>query len=590
MFDLLAEGQDPRQRWKFRLTPGTVSVLGRAAETDLPVPWDAFISRRHARLEVKDGAVDVARTALDGNPVYFDGQPVDHFVLTPGRHFVIGNTTFTLENPPQELPDSAVPIESVTFDRAELRKVRYRDADRRIEVLSNIPEVIWGARTEPELHQRVINLVLAGVPRAEAAAIVSLDSGDRAQLIHWDRRRETEGTFRPSGRLVVDALRRQRRTVLHLWKGRMRTTEDYTEADGFDWAWCTPVVTSTGAPWGLYVAGRMNAPLLPSDRVEGAADLQPDVKFIELLAEIVSTVQRLSRLEQQRSALKQFFSPQVFSALGEDWSTDVLKPRECDVTVMFCDLRGFSQKAEEAQGNLLGLLQRVSAALETMTHHILKYGGVTADFLGDACLGFWGWPFASEEAPVNACRAALGIRQVFDQIHRQKNHPLADFRMGIGIAHGRAVAGKIGTSEQVKITVFGSVVNLASRLEGMTRELRVPIVLDEATANIVRPRLPEAEGRLRRLARVLPYGMERPVSVSELLPPESEFSTLTSAHLQQYEAGVAAFIEGKWDEAFQLLHGMPAGDRAQDFLSQWIIRSNRIAPPDWDGIVRLPNK
>lgn len=590
MFDLVAEGLDLRQRCKFRLPSSGVLTLGRTDESDLTVPWDACLSRRHAQLNVRSDAVEVTRISTGGNPIYFDGEPVDRCVLALGRHFVIGSTTFTLEASPLEMPDSAVPIEAVTFDRAELRKVRYRDADRRIEVLSHIPEVIWGARTEPELHQRVINLVLAGVPRAEAAAIVSLDSHEVSQLLYWDRRRETEGTFRPSSRLVVDALRRQRRTVLHLWRGRMRQAEDYTEADGFDWAWCTPVMTTGGAPWGLYVAGRLNAPLLPSDRVDGASDLQPDVKFIELLAEIVSTVQRLSRLEQQRSALKQFFSPQVFAALGEDWNIDVLKPRECDVTVMFCDLRGFSQKAESAEGNLLPLLERVSAALETMTHHILKHGGVTADFLGDACLGFWGWPFASEEAPVNACRAALGIRQAFDQLHRQKGHPLADFRMGIGIAHGRAVAGKIGTSEQVKITVFGSVVNLASRLEGMTRELRVPIVLDEPTASIVRARLPQAEGRIRRLARILPFGMERVVSVSELLPPESEFSQLTAKHLEQYEAGVDAFVAGQWDDAFQLLHGMPAGDRAQDFLSQWIIRYNRIAPPDWDGVIRLPNK
>ena len=68
-------------------------------------------------------------------------------------------------------------------------------------------------------------------------------------------------------------------------------------------------------------------------------------------------------------------------------------------------------------------------------------------------------------APLDACRAALAIRQAFEQIRQQPEHPLSDFRMGIGIAHGRAVAGKIGTSDQVKVTVFGPVVNLASRLE-----------------------------------------------------------------------------------------------------------------------------
>ena len=122
---------------------------------------------------------------------------------------------------------------------------------------------------------------------------------------------------------------------------------------------------------------------------------------------------------------------------------------------MFCDLRGFSQRLENEAGDLIGLLERVSRALGVMTHHILENSGVTGDFQGDATLGFWGWPFPSPDAAVNACRAALGIRAAFAKAAATKNHPLADFEMGIGIAHGRAVAGKIGTAEQVKVTVFG---------------------------------------------------------------------------------------------------------------------------------------
>ena len=156
------------------------------------------------------------------------------------------------------------------------------------------------------------------------------------------------------------------------------------------------------------------------------------------------------------------------------------------MTVLFCDLRGFSQKAEAAAGDLKGLLDRVSRALGVMTSQILKHSGVTGDFQGDAAMGFWGWPFASPESPLNACRAALGIRAAFEETFGRPDHPLGSFQVGIGVAHGRAVAGKIGTSEQVKVTVFGPVVNLASRLEGMTKQLRVPIVLDETTASIVR--------------------------------------------------------------------------------------------------------
>jgi adenylate cyclase len=409
-------------------------------------------------------------------------------------------------------------------------------------------------------------------------------------MLHWERRREAAGTFRPSRRLVEESLHRLQASVLHIWEKGTVHPNDQTLVQEFDWAYCTPVPGLASNPTGLYITGRMGKTFVPGTTLSDALQLEADVKFTELVAEIISSVVRARRFERQKAGLRQFFAPPVLAALGDELDTTLLEPSECDVTVMFCDLRGFSQRAENSAGDLIGLLERVSRALGVMTHHILEHGGVTGDFQGDATLGFWGWPFPSPDAAVHACRAALGIRAAFAKAAATKNHPLADFAMGIGIAHGRAVAGKIGTAEQVKVTVFGPVVNLASRLESMTRQLRVPIVLDEAAANIVRPRLPPEEGRIRRLARLLPYGMETPVIVSELLPSAEDEPELTDALVAEYELGVEHFTAGRWDQAYRSLHGMPASDRAQDFLMQQIVLHNRTAPPDWDGIVRLPSK
>ncbi len=200
-----------------------------------------------------------------------------------------------------------------------------------------------------------------------------------------------------------------------------------------------------------------------------------------------------------------------------------------------------------------------------MTSQILKHGGVTGDFQGDAAMGFWGWPISSPESPLDACRAALGIRAAFQETFGRQDHPLKNFQVGIGVAHGRAVAGKIGTAEQVKVTVFGPVVNLASRLESMTKQLRVPIVIDEATAAIVNARLDRREGRTRRLAKVLPYGIETPVVVSELLPPASAEGVLTDEQVAFFDQAVGHFIDGRWEDAYHDLHRMPASDRRRTF-------------------------
>ena len=161
---------------------------------------------------------------------------------------------------------------------------------------------------------------------------------------------------------------------------------------------------------------------------------------------------------------------------------------------MFCDLRGFSRHSEQSAEDLLGLLNRVSQALGVTTHQIREQGGVLGDFHGDAAMGFWGWPLPQPDAAVRACLAALAIRAEFAETASRRDDPLADFRVGIGIATGRAVAGKIGTVDQVKVTVFGPVVNLASRLEGMTKILHAPILIDERTAIVVRNQLSPTAG------------------------------------------------------------------------------------------------
>ena len=589
MLELVVQGTKPTQTVRQPLASGVRLVIGRNGAS-LSVPWDPLISRNHVQLDVRPGHLQLTRLPTARNPMFFGGEAVDSCRIEVGQHFVIGTTSFHLVELEVGGSVLALPVEEVAFKSQELRKIRYQDPENRIEVLTHLPEVISGARNDNELFHRLVNLLLKGVVHAEAVAIVVAGPSEEIQMLHWERRRETAGTFHPSRRLVEEALERQRASVLHIWEKGAPQQNEQTLTQEFDWAYCTPVPGLATEPAGLYIARRMGKTFVPGTTLSDALQLEADVKFTELVAEIISSVVRARRLERQKAGLRQFFAPPVLAALGDELDTTLLEPSECDITVMFCDLRGFSQRAESEAGDLIGLLERVSRALGVMTHHILEHGGVTGDFQGDATLGFWGWPFPSPDAAVHACRAALGIRAAFAKAAAMKNHPLSDFAMGIGIAHGRAVAGKIGTAEQVKVTVFGPVVNLASRLESMTKQLRVPIVLDEATANIIRPRLPATEGRLRTLARLLPYGMETPVVVSELLPSAADDPELTDALVAEYENGVRHFIAGRWDQAYRCLHGMPANDRAQDFLMQQIVLHNRTAPPDWDGIVRLPSK
>jgi adenylate cyclase len=338
------------------------------------------------------------------------------------------------------------------------------------------------------------------------------------------------------------------------------------------------------------VAGRFNVDLPTVHSTSDPHDAREDVKFTEVVAAALSSLREMRLLERQQASLSQFFSPVVLETLTVEDPDVVLAPRETEVSVLFCDLRGFARQTERHAGDLLDMLNRVSKALGVMTHQILDQGGVVGDFQGDAAMGFWGWPLAQDDAVLRTCRAALGIRAEFEAAAAKLDSPLAGFHAGIGVATGTAVAGKIGTVDQVKVTVFGPVVNLASRLEGMTKILRAPILLDETTARAVREQVPRDVARIRRLAVIRPYGLDMPLEVSELLPPESEYPLLTDEHLAFCEAALDAFLAGRWSEAFKLLHKTPTEDTVTDFLTVYIARHDRTAPPEWDGVITLSSK
>jgi adenylate cyclase len=591
MPDLIAQGQLPTHRWRRTLPVGRPVVLGRAAGV-WATPWDDRISRRHVEICWQYGRLGVKKLEGARNPIFVEGNQAEEFLLKPGQHFVIGNTTFTLADERAAISDGPLPTAEQTYSAAYLRGHHFRDAGRQIEVLGRLPDLIAGAATDQELFIRVINVLLTGVPRASGAAVVALEppTGDGGHVVvhHWDRRLLSGDEFRPSDRLIRQALERQE-SVVHVWSGGERASA-FTQFEELDWAFCTPIPGEACRGWAIYMAGRFAQHDPHGTAISDPTDLRDDLKFTELAASTLGSLREVRTLERRHAGLSQFFSPVVLEALGGQDPDQVLAPRETEAVVLFCDLRGFSRRSEREASDLLGLLQRVSDSLGVMTRHILAQGGVVGDFHGDSAMGFWGWPLVQEDAVERACRAALAIRAEFTEAAAQSDHALTGFRIGIGIATGPAVAGKIGTTDQVKVTVFGPVVNLASRLEGMTKILRAPILLDARTAQLARERLKPSEARLRRLAVVRPYGMTTPVEVSELLPPAAAYPQLADEHLAAYEAAFDALLARDWKAAFAHLHRVPAEDVAKDFLTVYIAQHNRTAPENWDGVIPLEGK
>ncbi|MEM9703232.1 MAG: adenylate/guanylate cyclase domain-containing protein, partial [Planctomycetota bacterium] len=472
---------------------------------------------------------------------------------------------------------------ALTFDARTLASAPLTRPDRRFEAVARLPEAL---RT-PDDSQRLpalCNLVLAGVEQADLIAVVRRTDDGRHHALHWAGRNELTGPPTIPQEVAAAAL---------------GAGEAILTPEGDGWVFVVPIrpadddSTNDQAPRrpvrrGLLARGSAKA--RPNERAA-------DVRFVTLVAEILAATERSGRLERQAATLRPFLPPRVLETLGEAPDPTRLAPALCTASVLFCDLKGFSRTSERAleergAEELPALLARVSAALSVMTRRIREAGGVTGDFLGDAALAFWGWPEEDAQAPLKAASAAVKIAGDFAS-RRAADDPLAGFRVGVGVATGPAVAGRIGTEEQAKITVFGPTANLASRLEGLCGPLRAPVVCDAATAEAVRGSV-ASELRVRPLGTVRPAKLNGAEAVYELLPPHGDpadgGSSLTDADVSRYAEVVAAFTSGDWEQAAEALQNHPASDLAQDFLRVRLAQHHRTAPPDWDGVIRIDAK
>ena len=161
------------------------------------------------------------------------------------------------------------------------------------------------------------------------------------------------------------------------------------------------------------------------------------------------------------------------------------------------------------------------------------------------------------------------------------------FRVGIGVGHGDAIAGRIGSEEQIKVGVFGPVVNLASRLQDLTKHMGVPILVDAPTAAAIENALPTEASSLRRIARLRPRGIATPVDPYALIPRRIDDDPLTPEQLHAYQQAVEATARGAWADAIQLLGDVPSQDGPANFLRTELCTQGSIPPESWDGALTL---
>lgn len=206
------------------------------------------------------------------------------------------------------------------------------------------------------------------------------------------------------------------------------------------------------------------------------------------------------REERERRRLRRTFeryvAPSVVAEIlqNREAAEGILLGRNLPVTVLFSDLKGFTALTQRLskEGRSTELVQQLNTYLGAMVAVITAHGGTVDKFIGDAVMAVFGSPrsrgVALEAAEAVRCAIAMGER--LEQLNQQwLLENIAPLASGIGIASGDAVVGQIGSPERMDFTVIGNTVNLASRLESLTRLLNTPIIINERTAELMEPQI-----------------------------------------------------------------------------------------------------
>lgn len=276
----------------------------------------------------------------------------------------------------------------------------------------------------------------------------------------------------------------------------------------------------------------------------GADDFLPRPINMTLLRARVNASLEKKRLREREFA--QFFPKEVARQVAR--RPEILdEGREADVTVLFCDIRGFSRISESLTP--ADTVRWIRDVMEVLSNCVIEHHGVLVDYIGDELVAMWGAPTPQQDHAQLATKAALAMLERLPEI---SDKWLPEFglptRVGIGLNSGKAHVGNTGTARRRKYGPLGNTVNLASRVQGATKYVQTNLLITGNTHAAL-----GAEMLTRRLCTVKVTNIEEPVDLFEVIPVEKlGWKELT----ESYERALASFENRQFRIAAAMLGNM----------------------------------
>ena len=295
-----------------------------------------------------------------------------------------------------------------------------------------------------------------------------------------------------------------------------------------------------------------------------------------------------SRSKRQFTELfGQYVPPELVDKMAQDPEKYSMEGRKENLTVLFSDVRGFTTISESLEP--AELAQFINGYLTSMSLVIRNNRGTLDKYIGDAIMAFWGAPVADPEHARQGVITALMMQEELKNLQRDfKARGWPDIKIGIGVNSGDMTVGDMGSQVRRAYTVMGDAVNLGSRLEGITKQYGVGILVGEETRKVV------SDVLFREIDKVRVKGKDEPVTIYEPIGIEGQVEKGRLEEIKLWHAALKLYRAQQWDQAelqmMNLLRLNPDCHLYEIYAGK--IVEHRAHPPgeNWDGVTKFETK
>jgi adenylate cyclase len=282
----------------------------------------------------------------------------------------------------------------------------------------------------------------------------------------------------------------------------------------------------------------------------------------------------------------QYVPPELVEEMAKDPARYSLRGESREMSVLFSDIVGFTSISEGLEASQLA--EMLNVFLSHMTRVIQTNKGTIDKYIGDAIMAFWGAPMSDDRHARDAVLTGLAMQATLTELNAVlKTRGWPEVKIGVGINTGRMSVGNMGSEFRMAYTVMADAVNLASRLEALTRQYSVWVLVGEAT----QAACPDLAFML--VDRVRVKGKAKPVAIYEPLGPSAEVPDEQARTAREFESFLEDYQAQRWEAAEDKLRTLRnRGPRKlyDIYLERLDHFRQSPPPPDWDGVFTYTSK